>query len=63
MFWHIFGKNRKSNKISTVGLLLEEFPNSGEISFFTPFVAEVPYHILLYVVVHCKKGVVELTYK
>ena len=31
--------------------------------FFTPFVAEVPYHILLYVVVHCTKGVVEPTYK
>ena len=24
--------------------------------FFTPFVPEVHYHILLYVVVHCKKG-------
>ena len=34
-------------------------------AFFTPFVPEVPYryHILLYVVVHCTKGVVELTYK
>ena len=33
------------------------------ICFFTPFVPEVHYHILLYVVVHCTKGVVELTYQ
>ena len=32
-------------------------------TFFTTFVPEVPYHILLYVVVHCTKGVVEPTYK
>ena len=31
--------------------------------FFTPFVAEVPNHILLYGVGHKTKGVVELTYK
>ena len=33
------------------------------LQLFTPFVPEMPYHILLYVVVHCTKGVVELTYK
>ena len=31
--------------------------------FFTPFVAEAPLHILLYVVGCCTKGVVELTYE
>ena len=31
--------------------------------FFTPFVAEAPHHILLYVVGCCTKGVVVLTYK
>ena len=30
---------------------------------FTPFVAEAPHHILLYVVGRCTKGVVELTYE
>ena len=36
---------------------------SNYILFFTPFVAEAPHHILLYVVGCCTKGAVELTYK
>ena len=49
--------------IWTKGLPLKVIYMISFIPFFTPFVAEVHYHILLYVVVHCTKGVVELTYK
>ena len=43
--------------------LLNFYLTTAIDSFFTPFVPEVPYNILLYLVVHCTKGVVELTYK
>ena len=55
-------RNVPRNRITFVGSCALA-AHSGGILFFTPFVAEAPHNILLYVVVCCTKGVVRLTYE